>query len=391
MSLLITVAIVCCFVFILCLFIVISGKLLGQSGSVELTINENKKSVVNRGQTLFAALSQNDIHLPAACGGKGNCGRCKVHVLYGGGPVTSLEEVTLGSQAIKDNQRLACQVKLRENASVSVSEELLLAKSFKATLIETKMVAYRIKTLRFKLENEDCIDFKAGQYVQITRETPYESIIRAYSISSSPTAKNEFALDVQCVENGLVSPWLHSLSVGTILDFTGPFGEMGIEKDVINSDIDRIVLIAGGVGLAPMRSMITYLIESDYSGNIVLFHGARSRKHLYCEDEYKLLHKKHSNFSYIPVLSEPALEDGWTGATGMVTEAVSKWADTQNWLSANRIAPVTNGLQHDSPVNMTPGIRVYLCGPSVMMEASRKILSEKGIDNENIYSDPFSF
>lgn len=365
MNLFITLLVVCGFVLLLCLGIVLSGKLLGQSGEVEININNQKSFSAKRGEKLLAALSEGDIHLPAACGGKGNCGRCKIKVLSGGSPVTSLEKIILTDDELKSSQRLACQVKLREPMNVEVPEELLNAISFKATLIEIKNVAYKIKNLRFKLEDGKKLEFKAGQYVQVYRELPWEKAIRAYSISSSPNSADEFSLDVQQIEGGLMSTWLHECKIGTSMEFTGPYGDMYVK------DSPSVLLVAGGVGLAPMRSIVADLIEKGYKGNITLFHGARSRKNLYCEDEYKNIAKKHKNFSYIPVLSEPALEDGWTGSTGLVTTVVGEWLGNNN-LSQSEL-------------------QAYLCGPSKMMEAATSVLVMNGISPKNIHSDPFSF
>ena len=365
MNLLLTLLIVCGFVLLLCLAIILSGKLLGQSGEVEISINSQKNFLAKRGEKLLTALSTGDIHLPAACGGKGNCGRCKIKIISGGGPVTSLERIVLTEEELNNSQRLACQVKLREPIKAEVSEELLKAVSFKAKLIEIKEVAYKIKTLRFKLEENKKLEFKAGQYVQICRELPWEKTIRAYSISSSPKTVDEFSLDVQLVEGGIMSTWLHGCQIGSILDFTGPYGDMYVK------DSSSVLLIAGGVGLAPMRSIVSYLIEAGYEGKITLFHGVRSKRNLYCEDEYKKLSKKYKNFEYIPVLSEPALEDGWTGSTGLVTTTVGEW------------------LKENTQTQI--GMQAYLCGPSKMMEAATSILVMNGVAPENIYSDPFSF
>ncbi len=365
MNLLLTLLIICGFVLLLCLAIILSGKLLGQSGEVEMNINGQKSFMAKRGEKLLTALSEGDIHLPAACGGKGNCGRCKIKILSGGGPVTSLERIVLTDDELNDSQRLACQVKLREPVKAEVPEELLNAISFKAKLIDIKEVAYKIKTLRFKLEENKKLDFKAGQYVQVCCELPWEKAIRAYSLSSSPKTDDEFSLDVQLVEGGIVSTWLHGCQAGSILDFTGPYGDMYVK------DSSSVLLIAGGVGLAPMRSIVSYLIETGYEGKITLFHGVRSKRNLYCEDDYKKLSKKYKNFEYIPVLSEPALEDGWTGSTGLVTTTVGEW------------------LKENTQTQI--GMQAYLCGPSKMMEAATSILVMNGVAPENIHSDPFSF
>ena len=174
---------------------------------------------------------------------------------------------------------------------------------------------------------------------------------------------------MQLVEGGLISPYLHNLEVGSVIDFCGPFGDMFVEEK--DSNVRTIVLVAGGVGLAPMRSIISYLSKKLTDSKIVLFHGVRSKKHLYSEKEYNALQKEINNFEYHPVLSEPALEDGWIGETGLVTQTLEKWLN-----------------ENESVVN---SIEAYLCGPSKMMEISEEMLISKGVDATNIHSDPFSY
>ena len=340
---------ICILVFILCFIIVLSEKFLGFSGEVEVNVNSEKRFKAKRGLKLLPVLAENNIFLPAACGSKGNCGRCRLKVISGGGYPTALEKISLSENDIKEGQRLACQVKLRENIDLDIPKELLNVRSFNAKLIEIKDLAYKIKCFRFKLENGEKLNFEAGQYIQITRELPREKAVRAYSISSSPNIKDEFTLDVQLIEGGLMSSYLHSLKLDNTINFCGPFGDMYVNSDIKN---DIILLVAGGVGLAPMRSIISYLIENPSKSKIILFHGVRSKKNLYCETEYKKLQKDYSNFEYYPVLSEPALEDGWIGKTGLVTQALEEYLNEEKLLN-------------DS-------LQAYLCGPSQMMEATTK-------------------
>lgn len=375
MNVLLTIVVVCCFVVFLCWLIVFAGKFFEQSGVVELSINNSKKYSLKRGERLLSALAECGIYLPAACGGKGNCGRCKVRILSGAGPVTSLEKVVLNGDELADNQRLACQVKLRENMELIVDENLLTAKSFKARLIETKNVAYKIKTLRFKLEDNEKLSFKAGQYVQVSLELPWERVTRAYSISSSPSLEDEFTLDVQLVDGGIMSSKLHRSKIGEVLDFTGPYGDMAADGDIANN----VILVAGGVGLAPMRSLVSFFIEKGCKNKIFLFYGVKSRKNLYCEDYYRTLEKQNGNFRYIPVLSEPLLEDGWTGRTGLVTEILEK-----ELANNNDLADCTGE-------NGRMSVEAYLCGPSAMLDAASFVLKEKGVSDEKIHCDPFSF
>ncbi len=363
-DLIISVSAICIFVFLLCVIVVVSGKFMGQSGEAVLLVNASGRKTVKRGERLIDVLADNGIFLPAACGGKGNCGRCKL-IVTGSGPVTALEKVALTEKEIKQGFRLGCQVKVRNDIAVKVPEELLRVKSFRATLIKAVDSAYRIKTLFFKLNNDEKFCFKAGQYIQIAYEQPRERYIRAYSVSSSPSCFDSFSLDIQLVENGMVSSYLHSLEIGTEIDFTGPYGDMCIDDF---SEESEVILLAGGVGIAPMKAIVAEFADAGYVGRLVLFHGARSMKYLLEYDDLKKVAKAHKNFIYIPVLSEPALEDGWTENTGMVHEAL------ENWLKCN---------------NCSQNSQAYICGPTPMMNAVTNVLMQNNFTCDRIHTDPF--
>lgn len=371
MTLIYTLLVICGFVMLLCGFIVLTGKMLGQSGEIDVRVNQNNEFKAKRGLKLLEVLADNKIYLPAACGGKGNCGRCKIKVAAGGGYMTSLEKLYLSYKEQNEGYRLACQIKTRENISVNLPESMLLAHSFKAVLVKIDNIAFNIKTLHFKLKNDETLDFKAGQYVQITRKLPRENVIRAYSFSSPSDLKDGFTLDVQLIEGGLMSSYLHGLEVGSELEFCGPFGDMTVDVPKTEEENKTLILVAGGVGLAPMRSIVSDLINSGFKGKLILLHGVRSRRYLYCEDEFRSLMKKCHEFEYIPVLAEPLLEDGWVGETGFVTETLNKWLDSKKLTLSC--------------------VEAFLCGPSAMMEAASKVLIEKGVSDDKIHSDPFSF
>lgn len=370
MNILIGVSVVCIFVLLLCIFIDISNRLLEEKGEANVCINNEKSFRIKKGEKLLSALSKNGVYLPAACGGKGNCGKCKIKILSGKSILNSLEKAILTKEDQLDNFHLACQLKLREDLNISIPKDYLLIGCYKARLVETESLAYQIKKLEFVIENEEKLEFKAGQYIQILKKNLGEDTIRAYSISSSPVSNQKFTLDVQLVENGIMSNYLHNLNKDEIIEFCGPFGDMYIDEGMIKeSDKKFILLIAGGVGLAPIRAISKYLLDIGFVGKIALFHGARSKKYLYNQDEFINLSKENSSFEYVPVLAEPALEDGWTGKTGLVTAILDEWVN-------NRTIDLSN-------------VEAYICGPSLMIESTKESLEKLGIDSNNIHYDPF--
>ena len=100
-------------------------RFLVHTGKVTITINNDTKVTADSGKALLSTMADNDIFLPSACGGKGSCGQCKVQVLEGGGDILPTETVHFSRKQIKDNWRLACQVKVKEDMALAVPASVL--------------------------------------------------------------------------------------------------------------------------------------------------------------------------------------------------------------------------------------------------------------------------
>ncbi|NCB37616.1 MAG: 2Fe-2S iron-sulfur cluster binding domain-containing protein [Erysipelotrichia bacterium] len=364
MHIILAILLVNAFVLALCGLIAVAGRFLRQSGKVRVVVNGNDQQDADCGQKLFTTLAGCNVYLPAACGGKGTCGRCLVKVMGGGGPVTPMEKILLTSEQLVEMARLACQVKIRENIRVELPAELLSAKGFRAKLLSSVHAAEDIKTLNFALEDGQGLEFLPGQYLQVFHRLPWETAIRAYSISSPAHQKTCFSLDVQRVDEGLVSNFLHQLQPQQVVEFSGPFGEMALRESHREMPV---ILVAGGVGVAPMRSIVSQLRAWGFLKPVMFFHGARSRVNLVAEDYFRELEHTCKNFSYFPALSNPMLEEGWVGQRGMIH------------LVIERILPEAAGAV------------CFVCGPAPMMQSVTKVLVAKGAASDRIFTDPFDF
>ncbi|HPY94603.1 MAG TPA: FAD-binding oxidoreductase, partial [Clostridia bacterium] len=151
--------------------------------------------------------------------------------------------------------RLSCQVKVKTNMKLRIPEELFNIKEFVCELVELEDMTYDIKRLRLKLPPGETINFKAGQFVQFYSK-PYgkvrEEAFRAYSISSKATEKDHLELLIRLVPNGIVTTYVHTaLKVGDSVRFSGPYGDF-----YLRGDCEELIMIAGGSGLAPIRSLV---------------------------------------------------------------------------------------------------------------------------------------
>src|SRR5690606_22131402 len=121
-------------------------------------------------------------------------------------------------------------------------------------------------------------------------------------------------LIIRLVPEGICTTWVHNhLKVGDQVNFTGPYGDFFLR----DTDAD-ILFVAGGSGKAPIKSILEHLQVVGTSRKMTYFFGARTAKDLYLTQEMHAFEQVFENFQYVPVLSHPEPEDGWTGRTGFI-------------------------------------------------------------------------
>ncbi|MCU0983019.1 MAG: 2Fe-2S iron-sulfur cluster-binding protein [Pirellulaceae bacterium] len=116
----------------LAILLSVAERWLVNYGVCKLRVQENdqvREIELNGGQTLLAVLQDAGIHVPAACGGKGSCGYCKVNVTEGGGPVLPTEAPFLSRRELTDGLRLACQVKVKQDMGLRIPDFLEVVES----------------------------------------------------------------------------------------------------------------------------------------------------------------------------------------------------------------------------------------------------------------------
>jgi Na+-transporting NADH:ubiquinone oxidoreductase subunit F len=378
------------------------------SGPVKILINEEKELEVNAGSSLLSTLSNKGIYLPSACGGGGTCAMCKCQVHDGGGSILPTEVGYFTRKEIQNNWRLGCQVKVRENLSISIPKEIFGIKKWECEVISNDNVATFIKEFVVKLPEGEKLDFQPGGYIQIDVpkiEVDYkdievqeeyredwdkfnmwdlkmkntEAIFRAYSMANHPAEGNIIKLNIRIatppfdrkkgsflnVNPGICSSFIFTRKPGDKVTISGPYGEFFI-KDTQN----EMLYIGGGAGMAPLRSHIFYLFKTLKSGRKVSYwYGGRSLRELFYIDEFREIEKEFPNFTFNIALSEPVPEDNWTGYTGFIHEVIYN-----NYLS-----------KHEEPEE----IEYYFCGPPMMNAAVIKMLDDLGVPPENIAFDDF--
>jgi Na+-transporting NADH:ubiquinone oxidoreductase subunit F len=385
-------------------FVILGAKSkLVASGNVEVLINDEKKIHVPIGAKLLTGLADANLFVSSACGGGGTCGQCRVKVHEGGGDILPTELSHITKREAAEGDRLACQVTVKQDMKIHVHDEVFGVKKWVTTVRSNHNVATFIKELVLELPKGEVVNFRAGGYIQI--ECPpyhakfsdfaveerfrddwdkynlwrYESVvkepaIRAYSMANYPEESDIIMLNVRIatpppgtndIPPGVMSSYIFNLKPGDKVVISGPFGEF-FARDTDN----EMVFIGGGAGMAPMRSHIfDQLRRIKTKRKITFWYGARSLREMFYVDDFNQLQAENPNFKWHIALSEPKPEDNWTGYTGFIHNVLY-----ENYLK-----------NHPAPEDC----EYYMCGPPMMNAAVIKMLTDIGVERENIMLDDF--
>lgn len=386
------------------MLVFVENKLV-QKGDRKIVINDDpdRSIIAPTGTSLLTALVTNEIYLPSACGGGGSCGMCRCRIYEGGRDVLPTEKTHLNRLEIKENVRLACQVKIKEDMRIEVPEEIFNIRKYTAEVVSNQNVATFIKELTLRLESEDRMKFKAGAYIQIDipehdikfsefvigpqfrpvwdkfnlwnlQSKIRSPVFRAYSLANSPLDDRELKFTIRIATPppqvagappGAGSTYVFNLKEGDRVTLSGPYGDFRVKES------DReMCFIGGGAGMAPLRSQIRdMLLRVGTSRKMTFWYGARSKQELFYDDEFTALDERFDNFSFYVALSDPLPVDDWHGMTGFIHQCLY-----DHYLK-----------DHDSPDE----VEYYLCGPPPMIDAVLHMLDNLGVEPEMIAYDKF--
>jgi Na+-transporting NADH:ubiquinone oxidoreductase subunit F len=377
-------------------------------GTVMIKINDEKDIEVPPGSSLLATLSQEKLYLPSACGGGGTCGLCRCQITNGGGSILPTELGFFNRRQVHDHWRLGCQVKVREDLEIHVPEEVLGIKKWECEVVSNHNVASFIKEFVVKLPPGEILHFKSGGYVQIDvpeyemsfkdidveeqfrdewdkykmwdlKMRNQEETFRAYSMANHPAEGNIVMLNIRIatppwdkiactyknLPPGICSSYVFSRKPGDKVMISGPYGEFFIKETN-----HEMIYVGGGAGMAPLRSHIFHLFHTlKTNRKVTYWYGARSKREIFYEQDFRRIEKQFPNFRFNIALSEPLPEDNWKGYTGFIHQVLF-----HEYLN-----------MHETPED----VEYYLCGPPLMNEAVQKMLYDLGVPNEMISFDDF--
>lgn len=353
------------------------------------------------GLSYFDAFARNGLDLPSSCGGAGSCGQCVIRL--GSEFRAGKDELKHISAAdLEQGWRLACRHRVRPDAQVEVPAGVIDNEVISGQISGVRFLAPFIKEIRIRLDQPLRRPFVAGQYVQLLvppgdirvdrtglpdawhcswSKLPEEittsgaqEIRRIYSIAIAPHEHSrDLVLNVRLVPPCRVqTPWgrgssyVFSLLVGDAVRLCGPFGRFAP-----SADASSLVLIGGGSGMAPLRSIIRH--EYSVHGQkrpVRFFYGAREEKGILYREEFDQLRATAAGFDWVVAVSDgPDDADVWKGPRGFIHEVARE--------------------ELSNVVGSLGDTEFLICGPPALIEASREMLLALGVPRNRIRCEDF--
>jgi len=206
-------------------------------------------------------------------------------------------------------------------------------------------------------------DHLPGQYLNLSLDIDGRRVRRSYTIASSPTRSGYCELTIKREEKGLVSRFLHEmLKEGASIDVAAPAGRFTFT----GMEAERLVLIAGGVGITPLMAKIRYLTDVGWPGSIHLIFSVKAEQDVIFRSELAELQKRFANLKVTITLTRDS-STSWQGERGRIDAALLA-----------RVAP-----------DLKAG-RIHLYGPTEMTEPLIATLRELGVAESAIKVESFT-
>ena len=319
---------------------------------------------VERDESVLDAALREGIGIPYGCR-NGTCNSCRAKILEG--------EISYGSglpKALTQTQAdagwaLLCQATPLTDLVVEAQEFSSAAEFTIRSLpcrVKSKIqIAHDVMVLELQLPEGERLQFLAGQYVDILLR---DGRRRSFSLANAARGDGSLSLHVRHVPDGEFSSHVFShLKERALIRVRGPLGGFFLRE----ASPRTLIFLAGGTGFAPIKSIIESALESKVSQPMYLYWGVRAKRDLYMHEMAEAWDSSNPNLTYVPVLSDPQTEDGWTARTGFVHQAV---LDDFNDLT---------------------DCEVYSSGPPIMVDTAWQTFADRGLLAEHHFSDAFEF
>lgn len=236
--------------------------------------------------------------------------------------------------------------------------------AFSSRLVGSWRVADQ--TMAFRFERPAGWAFKAGQFVDLTLLTPHETDaegnVRGFSLASAPDERT--LMVATRMRDTVFKRNLAAALPDTEFKIQGPFGDFTLHRDAQRP----AVMIAGGIGITPFRSMVLSAAHSRLNHQIVLLYFNRCPEDAPFLEELRHLESRDPKCRLIAVMTQPERSRrGWSGENGHLDAAMLE-RHVQNL---------------KKPI-------FYVAGPSLMVAGIRQVLNAAGVDNDDVRTEEFA-
>ena len=321
---------------------------------------------VTPGQPILEAALSAGLNLPHSCK-SGHCGSCRARLLAGEIHYPNGPPLGITAEEVHCGDILLCQA--RADSDLTVRARLIASvadveiKTLPCRIARLRPLAPDVMQLWLRLPAVERLRFHPGQYLDVLLESGRR---RSFSIANPPHDGELIELHVRRVSGGGFSERLFGaaapLGAGSLLRIEGPLGQFSYAQGS-----DPVLMVAGGTGFAPLKSMLRHVLETGIRRDIHFYWGARHTQDLYEEELVLEWVRRHPQLTFTAVLSEASAAEAAHHRAGWVHEAVL--ADYPNLAR----------------------FEVYAAGPPAMIEAMRAHFPRHGLSAQRLYFDSFDY
>ena len=297
--------------------------------------------------------------LPHSCRA-GNCGSCKALLLNGEIEHEGYDDAALNEPQEQSGMILLCRSRAKSDLEIDIEEfsDLLpQSRYWPARIIILKALCHDVMLMRILLAPGKEFSFSAGQYMDFVLP---DSKLRSYSIAGIDGRQIDF--HIRKVDNGLFTTRVfHDYKAGAIVRVYGPLGTLFIRQ----ANKQAIIMLAGGTGVAPLKSMLEQISTQTSALQTHLYWGVQKLEDVYLKFWLEEFSQHHNWFEYTIVLSNA--DEFYPARKGFVHQAVLEdYKDLNNY-------------------------QVYASGPPAMIKAAQSEFIDAGLDPEKLYFDSFDY
>lgn len=249
----------------------------------------------------------------------------------------------------------------------------MAVKQYQATIEKIENLSETVR--HFIINLGESMEFKAGQFINLSFEQDGQTYRKPYSLASDPKLakeQNKIELCIKLVDTGTLTPHLWHKKENEKVNIMGPLGLFTLQE---NQQEQNMVFIGTGTGIAPLRAMIkeeiekqnqfhneTENIESEnvtQNKNLILILGVRFENEILYKEEFEKLEKENPNFKFVPIVSRPT--DTWQARKGHVQDNL-EFIDIGS-------------------------SQFYMCGLPAMVEAVKEKLLQSGAQETQIHHE----